>query len=110
MHCYQYASIINKCHNLQLSGTPSEAELEFLNENAKKYIRQLPPYRRQSFTEKFPQVHPAAIDLVEKMLTFDPRRRLTGEFFKPPPNVFSLILRFIIHIAGVCNSCIYHQV
>lgn len=64
---------------LQLIGTPSEAELEFLNENAKRYIRQLPLYRRQSLTEKFPNVHPSAIDLVEKMLTFDPRRRLTGE-------------------------------
>lgn len=63
---------------MQLIGTPSEAELGLLNENAKRYIRQLPPYRRQSFTEKFPQVHPLAIDLVEKMLTFDPRQRITG--------------------------------
>lgn len=63
---------------LQLIGTPSEAELGFLNDNAKRYIRQLPLYRRQSFTEKFSQVHPAAIDLVEKMLTFDPRLRITG--------------------------------
>jgi len=65
---------------LQLIGTPSEAELGFLNENAKRYIRQLPLHRRQSFTEKFPTVHPAAIDLIEKMLTFDPRQRITGEF------------------------------
>lgn len=65
---------------LQLIGTPTEADLGFLNENAKRYIRQLPLYRRQSLTEKFPHVHPAAIDLVEKMLTFDPRQRITGEF------------------------------
>lgn len=65
---------------LQLIGTPSEAELGFLNENAKRYIRQLPQYQRQSFAEKFPHVHPAAIDLVEKMLTFDPRLRITGEW------------------------------
>lgn len=64
---------------LQLIGTPSEAELEFLNENAKRYIRNLPPHPRQRFTEKFPQVHPLAIDLIEKMLTFDPRKRITGE-------------------------------
>lgn len=66
---------------MQLIGTPSEAEMEFLNENAKRYIRQLPLYRRQSFVEKFPHVNPAAIDLVEKMLTFDPRRRITGAKF-----------------------------
>jgi mitogen-activated protein kinase 6 len=68
---------------LQLIGTPSEADFGFLNENAKRYIRQLPLHRRQSFTEKFPHVHPAAIDLVEKMLTFDPRQRITGEFMFP---------------------------
>ncbi|KAK6930445.1 Protein kinase domain [Dillenia turbinata] len=66
---------------MELIGTPTEAEFGFLNENAKKYIRQLPVYRRQSFTEKFPHVHPAAIDLVEKMLTFDPRLRITGGSF-----------------------------
>lgn len=63
---------------LQLIGTLSEAELGFLNENAERYIRQLPVYRQQSLTENFPNVHPSAIDLIEKMLTFDPRQRLTG--------------------------------
>ncbi|KAF5942280.1 hypothetical protein HYC85_019922 [Camellia sinensis] len=77
---------------MELIGTPSEAEFGFLNENAKRYIRQLPPFHRQSLTEKFPHVHPAAIDLVEKMLTFDPRQRITGEFFKPPPNGLILIV------------------
>lgn len=72
--------ITNQPCALQLIGTPSEAELGFLNENAKRYIRQLPVHRRQSFIEKFPHVHPAAIDLVEKMLTFDPRQRITGEY------------------------------
>ncbi|OWM67874.1 hypothetical protein CDL15_Pgr010812 [Punica granatum] len=75
---------------MELIGTPSEAELEFLNENAKRYIRQLPLYRRQSFTEKFPHVHPAAIDLVEKMLTFDPRLRITVEGALAHPYLNSL--------------------
>ncbi|KAL6504903.1 Mitogen-activated protein kinase mmk1 [Orobanche hederae] len=64
---------------MELIGTPSEVELGPLNESSKIYIRQLPPYRRQSFIQKFPQVHPLAIDLVEKMLTFDPRQRITVE-------------------------------
>ncbi|XP_039070957.1 mitogen-activated protein kinase homolog MMK1-like [Hibiscus syriacus] len=62
---------------IELIGTPSEDELGCLNENARRYIQQLPVYHRQSFTEKFPIVHPLAIDLVEKMLTFDPRLRIT---------------------------------
>lgn len=81
MYGHQYGRMVNDCHTLQLIGTPSETEVEFLNENAKRYLRQLQPYRRQSFTEKFPQVNPAAIDLIEKMLTFDPRQRITGENF-----------------------------
>ncbi|MFQ6629021.1 hypothetical protein Gotur_007808 [Gossypium turneri] len=75
---------------MELIGTPSEAELEFLNENAKRYIRQLPLYRRESFTEKFPNVHPLAIDLVEKMLTFDPRQRITVEDALAHPYLTSL--------------------
>lgn len=68
---------------MQLIGTPDEADLGYVNENARIYIRQLPRHARQSFTEKFPHVHPAAIDLVEKMLTFDPRQRITGEHILP---------------------------
>ncbi|KAE8694920.1 Mitogen-activated protein kinase-like protein MMK1 [Hibiscus syriacus] len=64
---------------LELIGTPLEAEMEFLNEKAKKYIRKLPIYPRQSFAEKFPNVYPLAIDLVEKMLTFDHKVRITVE-------------------------------
>ncbi|XP_030938721.1 mitogen-activated protein kinase homolog D5 [Quercus robur] len=75
---------------MELIGTPTEADLGFLNENAKRYIRQLPLYRRQSLTEKFPHVHPAAIDLVEKMLTFDPRQRITVENALAHPYLTSL--------------------
>lgn len=64
---------------LQLIGTPTEADLGSLNENAKRYIRQLPRHARQSLAEKFPNVHPLAIDLVEKMLAFDPKQRITGK-------------------------------
>ncbi|KAB2062508.1 hypothetical protein ES319_A10G156900v1 [Gossypium barbadense] len=66
-------------HLHQLLGTPSEAEMEYVNENAKRYIQQLPNYPRQSFSEKFPNVHPLAIDLAQKMLTFDPKQRITVE-------------------------------
>lgn len=63
---------------LQLIGTPSEEDLGSLNENAKRYLEQLPTLPRQSFVEKFPNVPPLALDLMEKILTFDPRKRITG--------------------------------
>ncbi|PKU87953.1 mitogen-activated protein kinase 5 [Dendrobium catenatum] len=62
----------------ELIGTPNDAELGFVrNEDAKTYIRHLPVLPRQSFTALYPHISPAAIDLVERMLTFDPSRRLT---------------------------------
>ncbi|KAJ0987694.1 hypothetical protein J5N97_006050 [Dioscorea zingiberensis] len=64
----------------ELVGTPTEAELGFVrNEDSRKYIRHLPRFARQSFASLFPHVHPAAIDLVEKMLTFNPLQRITVE-------------------------------
>ncbi|KAE8728108.1 Mitogen-activated protein kinase-like protein D5 [Hibiscus syriacus] len=75
---------------MELVGTPSEAEMDFLNEKAKRYIHQLPVHRRQTLTEKFPNVNPLAVDLVEKMLTFDPRQRITVEHALVHPYLTSL--------------------
>ncbi|XP_068644140.1 mitogen-activated protein kinase 3 [Aristolochia californica] len=64
----------------ELLGTPNEAELGFVrNEDVKRYIRQLPYHPRQQLSRVFPHIHPAAIDLVERMLTFDPVKRITVE-------------------------------
>ncbi|POO01557.1 Serine/threonine protein kinase [Trema orientale] len=64
----------------ELLGTPTESDLGFVrNEDAKRYIRQIPQYPRQPLARAFPHVHPLAIDLIDKMLTFDPNRRITVE-------------------------------
>ncbi|KAK9081005.1 hypothetical protein Syun_030685 [Stephania yunnanensis] len=64
----------------ELLGTPTEADLGFVrNEDAIRYIRQLPQHPRQPFASTFPHVSPMAIDLVERMLTFDPTNRITVE-------------------------------
>ncbi|MFS7964833.1 putative mitogen-activated protein kinase CMGC-MAPK family [Helianthus anomalus] len=64
----------------ELLGTPSESDLGFIkNEDAIRFIGQLPRHPRKSLPDTFPHVHPLAIDLVEKMLTFDPAKRITVE-------------------------------
>ncbi|KAF9597883.1 hypothetical protein IFM89_022095 [Coptis chinensis] len=64
----------------ELLGTPTEAELGFVrNEDAKRYIKQLPSHPRQAFTSIFPHINPEALDLVERMLSFDPNQRITVE-------------------------------
>ncbi|XWS28920.1 hypothetical protein CRYUN_Cryun25bG0113300 [Craigia yunnanensis] len=55
-------------------------DLGFLrSDNARKYVKQLPHFPKQPFAEKFPDVSPVAIDLAEKMLVFDPSKRITVE-------------------------------
>ncbi|CAH2065333.1 unnamed protein product [Thlaspi arvense] len=64
----------------ELLGTPTESDLGFThNEDAKRYIRQLPTFPRQPLAKLFSHVNPLAIDLVDRMLTFDPNRRITVE-------------------------------
>ncbi|XP_022752805.1 mitogen-activated protein kinase homolog NTF6 [Durio zibethinus] len=64
----------------QLLGSPEDSDLGFLrSDNSRKYVKQLPRFPKQSFAEKFPDVSPVAIDLAEKMLVFDPSKRITVE-------------------------------
>ncbi|KAI3772436.1 hypothetical protein L6452_03622 [Arctium lappa] len=64
----------------ELLGTPTESDLRFIrNEDAKRYLAQLPQHPRKSLAKTFPHVHPLAIDLVDKMLTMDPTKRITVE-------------------------------
>ncbi|KHN35039.1 Mitogen-activated protein kinase 4 [Glycine soja] len=62
----------------ELLGSPVDASLGFLqSENAKRYVRQLPQYRKQNFSARFPNMSSEALDLLEKMLIFDPIKRIT---------------------------------
>ncbi|KAK2664138.1 hypothetical protein Ddye_002712 [Dipteronia dyeriana] len=63
----------------ELIGSPDEASLGFLrSDNARRYVRQLPQCRKQQFATRFPNMSRGAIDLLEKMLVFDPNKRITG--------------------------------
>ncbi|CAA7021576.1 unnamed protein product [Microthlaspi erraticum] len=75
---------------MELIGSPSEEYIGSLNENTKRYIRQFPWFPRQSFSEKFPNVPPLAIDLMKKFLTFDPRQRISVEEALAHPYLQSL--------------------
>ena len=78
-------------------GVPDESSLSFVkSENARRYLRELPRYEKQSLLEKFPTVPPLALDLVENMLKFDPAKRITGIFTFIDPVVF--IKPMLIHV------------
>ncbi|KAK6935422.1 Protein kinase domain, partial [Dillenia turbinata] len=62
----------------ELLGSPDDSSLEFLrSDNARRYVKQLPQYPRQQFSARFPSMSKGALDLLEKMLVFDPRKRIT---------------------------------
>ena len=65
---------------LKLVGSPDDTSLGFLrSDNARRYVKQLPQYSKQKFSVKFPNMSPGAVDLLEKMVVFDPNRRITGK-------------------------------
>uniref|UniRef100_A0A0C9SAA1 Mitogen-activated protein kinase n=1 Tax=Wollemia nobilis TaxID=56998 RepID=A0A0C9SAA1_9CONI len=75
----------------ELIGSPDDSDLGFLrSDNARRYIRQLPQFPRQSFVQIFPNMSPAAVDLIERMLVFDPSKRITVEEALSHPYLASL--------------------
>jgi serine/threonine protein kinase len=83
---------------LDVLGTPSYEDTEFIASSrvshcvlgwwllslylaaaqAKAYIRGLPPRQKVPFKKLYPKASEAAIDLLERMLTFAPHKRITG--------------------------------
>ncbi|OWM85293.1 mitogen-activated protein kinase homolog MMK2-like [Punica granatum] len=62
----------------ELIGSPDDASLGFLrSNNARRYVRQLPQYRKQQLSTRFPNMSSKAVDLLDKMLVFDPTKRIT---------------------------------
>lgn len=75
----------------ELLGTPDDGSLKFLqSDNARRYVKQLPPFPKQKFSARFPNMSPLALDLLGKMLVFDPNQRITVDDALCHPYVSSL--------------------
>ncbi|OVA13959.1 Protein kinase domain [Macleaya cordata] len=86
----------------ELLGSPEDSSLGFLrSDNARRYVRQFPQYPKQQFSSRFPNMSPAAIDLLEKMLVFDPNKRITADEALCHPYLSSL---HAINDEPVCPS------
>ena len=64
-----------------LIGNPDPALIQMIDdEDNRAFMQQLPPRKGQDFNELFRGApNPDAIDLVKRMLTFDPEKRITIE-------------------------------
>lgn len=65
---------------LRILGTPDEQTLRRIaNESPEIQLRPFPRTPKIPFTSMYPKIAPLAVDLLEKLLQFDPSRRLTCE-------------------------------
>ncbi|KAL8167615.1 hypothetical protein V2J09_009114 [Rumex salicifolius] len=63
-----------------LLGTPSSEIISWVrNDKARKYLMDMRKKNPVPFSQKFPNVDPLALRLLERMLSFDPRHRPTAE-------------------------------
>lgn len=59
-------------------GTPKESDLTFVKKKeAKEFLGKLVKRTKQTWSSLFPNANPVALDLLEKMLTFNPKKRYT---------------------------------
>lgn len=64
----------------ELLGTPPEDVIKTIcSENTLRFVTSLPLRQRIPFSKRFQIDDPLAVDLLERMLVFDPRRRITAE-------------------------------
>jgi len=72
-HVHQFSIIT------ELLGTPPDDVIQTIaSENTLRFVQSLPHRQRVPFSQKLRSADPTAIDLLEKMLVFDPRKRLTA--------------------------------
>jgi mitogen-activated protein kinase 1/3 len=58
-------------------GTPTLDDFYAITSSrSREYIRALPFRKKRPFAQVFPKANPAAVDLLERLLTFSPKRRI----------------------------------
>jgi serine/threonine protein kinase len=69
-------------HQLQLIadklGSPTEADMHFIkSEKARRFMKNLPVRDKIPWSQLYPKANPQALDLLDKLLIFDPAKRIT---------------------------------
>ena len=63
-----------------LIGTPTKEEIaDIANPKSRKFVQKCEKQEKKDFAELFPETNPVGLDLLEKLLVFDPKKRCTCE-------------------------------
>ncbi|KAI8910633.1 kinase-like domain-containing protein [Powellomyces hirtus] len=64
----------------ELLGTPPDDVIQTIcSENTLRFVQSLPKREKIPFVKRFPQADPEAVDILERMLVFDPQKRINAE-------------------------------
>ncbi|XP_015782920.1 mitogen-activated protein kinase 1 [Tetranychus urticae] len=67
-------------HILSILGSPSQEDLDcIINDKARSYLQSLPHKEKVPFFQLYENADDKALDLLDKMLTFNPNKRITVE-------------------------------
>ncbi|KAG8175870.1 hypothetical protein JTE90_026995 [Oedothorax gibbosus] len=67
-------------HILNIVGSPSQEDMNcIINEKARTYLQSLPRKPKVPWTSLYPNANVQALDLLDKMLTFNPHKRVSVE-------------------------------
>jgi len=80
---------------ISVLGTPSFEDINYIgNEQALSYIKSLPKRTKQSWKNLFPNASSLSLDLLTKMLTFNPNKRFTVDECLSHPYFEGWLIRF----------------
>lgn len=76
---------------IDILGTPAAEDIEQVTQDkARRYLRSLPFKPKIPFNKLYPHANPLAVDLLERLLQFSPKKRLTLEEALKHPYLASL--------------------
>jgi len=79
---------------ISVLGTPNYDDISYIgNEQALNFIKSLPKRSKQSWQTLFSNANPIGLDLLGKMLTFNPNHRYTVEECLAHPYFEGLLMR-----------------
>lgn len=70
---------LDQVHRIvNLLGTPTDDDLKYIgNESAKRYVKKLPAQAKKDFKKIFNKASSTCVDLLSKVLVFNPNKRYT---------------------------------